>query len=520
MSREKNKSSKNSAPKICEVCNDKATGVHFSVITCEGCKGFFRRSVQKKVSFVCLFDNKCVINKLTRKHCQACRFNACIKSGMKSELVMSDEAVNQKRELIRRNRAQKLMLQKEKEEKKKKRRVSSEEPATSEPMSVKMSMESKVLIEILLRSHMESYDFSYSEFESFRGHHLILTPGGQTDGDISFSWHVAAKGKEKSDVIDDEKTQKEFDAFDKVEIGNIFFGVENEKEKNNANAFRFLHGVSNSQIPEENSFKSSKTASNLEAHCNKLDNYIEENESEEASSSKKEQCLKSMCYFNGLLSSQGFSLEMIKDTKSLILLQHFCDIMSWGIRKVIEFCKKIPQFIELSIADQIALLKGGCLEMLVLRSYFAFSATGNTYVSNKFQYLPTDFIKAGASPQFIEKYNSLHLRMRKLKLEVEEVCLLLALVLFSPDRQDLNDVAAVEKMQSVISTALRSFEYTAKPLNKARNSYSEVLLILPELRTIKKLFSEDIESLQSNHEYDMNPLIFEINTKTPADKNN
>ena len=48
---------------------------------------------------------------------------------------------------------------------------------------------------------------------------------------------------------------------------------------------------------------------------------------------------------------------MLKDQKSVCKLQHFCDIMSWGIKKVIEFCKGIPEFIELSVADQIVLLK-------------------------------------------------------------------------------------------------------------------------------------------------------------------
>ena len=31
-------------PQICRVCGDKATGYHFNVMTCEGCKGFVRKS--------------------------------------------------------------------------------------------------------------------------------------------------------------------------------------------------------------------------------------------------------------------------------------------------------------------------------------------------------------------------------------------------------------------------------------------------------------------------------------------
>jgi hypothetical protein len=33
-------------PLICNICEDKATGLHYGIITCEGCKGFFKRTVQ------------------------------------------------------------------------------------------------------------------------------------------------------------------------------------------------------------------------------------------------------------------------------------------------------------------------------------------------------------------------------------------------------------------------------------------------------------------------------------------
>ena len=51
----------------------------------------------------------------------------------------------------------------------------------------------------------------------------------------------------------------------------------------------------------------------------------------------------------------------------------------------------------------------------------------------------------GASKEFIQAYNDVHCRMRKIKIKVEEICLLLALILFSPDRPDLTNRKEVGK---------------------------------------------------------------------------
>lgn len=70
---------------FCLVCSDKGSGYHYSVFSCEGCKGFFKRTVQKNLIYSCKENMQCVINKYTRNSCQFCRFQKCLAVGMKRE---------------------------------------------------------------------------------------------------------------------------------------------------------------------------------------------------------------------------------------------------------------------------------------------------------------------------------------------------------------------------------------------------------------------------------------------------
>jgi nuclear receptor subfamily 6 group A len=69
-------------PMICMICEDKATGLHYGIITCEGCKGFFKRTVQNRRVYTCVADGGCEITKAQRNRCQYCRFKKCIEQGM------------------------------------------------------------------------------------------------------------------------------------------------------------------------------------------------------------------------------------------------------------------------------------------------------------------------------------------------------------------------------------------------------------------------------------------------------
>lgn len=70
---------------LCPVCGDKVSGYHYGLLTCESCKGFFKRTVQNKKVYTCVAERSCHIDKTQRKRCPFCRFQKCLEVGMKLE---------------------------------------------------------------------------------------------------------------------------------------------------------------------------------------------------------------------------------------------------------------------------------------------------------------------------------------------------------------------------------------------------------------------------------------------------
>ncbi|XP_039213871.1 oxysterols receptor LXR-alpha isoform X1 [Crotalus tigris] len=96
------KRKKGPAPKmlgneVCSVCGDKASGFHYNVLSCEGCKGFFRRSVIKGAQYICKNSGKCEMDTYMRRKCQECRLRKCYEAGMREQCVLSEEQIQLKK---------------------------------------------------------------------------------------------------------------------------------------------------------------------------------------------------------------------------------------------------------------------------------------------------------------------------------------------------------------------------------------------------------------------------------------
>ncbi|XP_070832203.1 nuclear receptor subfamily 1 group I member 2 [Chaetodon trifascialis] len=150
---EEGKVTEDEEPKACGVCGDVAKGYHFNALTCEGCKGFFRRAIKRSTQLRCLFLNKCSITKDNRRSCQACRFRKCQAIGMRQEMVMSEKEVQERRIRIKKKKIYDVPVQ--------------------------LSSQQEEIVRELLCGHRSTFDSAFYRFSGFRPMDRNILPASE-----------------------------------------------------------------------------------------------------------------------------------------------------------------------------------------------------------------------------------------------------------------------------------------------------------------------------------------------------
>nr|XP_033818075.1 oxysterols receptor LXR-beta-like isoform X2 [Geotrypetes seraphini] len=152
------KRKKGPAPKmlgneVCSVCGDKASGFHYNVLSCEGCKGFFRRSVMKSAQYTCKNNGKCEMDMYMRRKCQECRLRKCREAGMREHCVLSEEQI----------RSKKIKKQQEEEVVRTASTVATSNPVVLELDVVQLTPQQEEMIQQLVSAQQQCNKRSFSD---------------------------------------------------------------------------------------------------------------------------------------------------------------------------------------------------------------------------------------------------------------------------------------------------------------------------------------------------------------------
>lgn len=183
------------------------------------------------------------------------------------------------------------------------------------------------------------------------------------------------------------------------------------------------------------------------------------------------------------------SRESVQDMSDLV------NIAEISIRRVIEMVKKIYAFKRLAQVDQIALLKGGCIELLILRGAQSFDADKQRFLegqdSEEASAMNLDQLKrAEGSDLFNEHMMFVKDLNVELKADRTTLNILLVINLFSPDRQGLTDKTEVSHQQERYSTLLRNYLTEHYGERAARYMFPRLLLKLTDIRNLNEEHSQ------------------------------
>ncbi|PAA79870.1 hypothetical protein BOX15_Mlig010158g1 [Macrostomum lignano] len=179
----------------------------------------------------------------------------------------------------------------------------------------------------------------------------------------------------------------------------------------------------------------------------------------------------------------------------------FDDLINFAelsVVRVIELCKQLPEFLRLSPPDRVALMKGGALELILLRGVISFDPerarfldSGDVESAEQDSMEGGDFLKAAGSSGYAFLQLARSLRVN-LQCDRATLILLLVVCLFSADRPGLTPEGrdSAEEAQVRYSLVLDRLLRTRLPGQEARKIYPQLLTQLAELRNLEKDFSD------------------------------
>ncbi|XP_030639631.1 nuclear receptor ROR-alpha A [Chanos chanos] len=446
----------------CKICGDKSSGVHYGVITCEGCKGFFRRSQSSSVSYSCSRQSNCPIDRASRNRCQSCRLKKCVAQGMSRDAV----------KFGRMSKRQRDSLFAEVERHRQQQRLQSS-PGEAQPVPPYRPIKeprSPHLIQPLAQA------FPYPMDPEFRGcppevHPYLACPPGEVQASA-----LAYRGSLRRDDNSGHTDRRGFDS-----------------RRSTPDAVLSMPGGEMGLRPydPEDPFCSYPTSLHIEELCASIVRSHRET-----------------CQFRPeelqALKWKVFTREEVHayQSKTVDEMWQLCAVrLTDAVQYVVEFAKRIPGFRQLCQNDQIALLKSGSMEVVLVRMSRIFN-TENSTVFFDGKFAGTEVFKSLICADLIAAVFDFAHSMCALRLSEQQVALFSALVLINADRPCLEERGRVQRVRKDVELALSHILHRdnqqslqSKLYEKMADLRSLCALHMEKLRWFRQLYPLTMHSL-------------------------
>ncbi|XP_076332844.1 putative nuclear hormone receptor HR3 isoform X1 [Tachypleus tridentatus] len=449
----------------CKVCGDKSSGVHYGVITCEGCKGFFRRSQSSVVNYQCPRQKNCLVDRVNRNRCQYCRLQKCLALGMSRDAVKFGRMSKKQREKVedevRFHRSQLVRPHSQQQG------PPQQHPAL--PQTTETSPDSSVFDQQQPSSSNQNPPYINGGY-AYNGDLSTYTPNGYTYTPQAMTFDLSG-----TDFVDsttyDQRQQLETSLPDSN--GLLTVTVPSTTISNNSHLKLLAKTV---------------TEAHSRTSLYTTDQIID--------LARKPQDVSLLLYYK----------NMTQDELWLDCAQKLTAI----VQQIIEFAKMVPGFMKLSQDDQIVLLKAGSFELVLLRMsrYFDLSTGSVLYGENLLSYeafMTSDTTEMKLVTSSFEFAKS----VAEHKLSDTELALFSAFVLLSPDRVGLKEVLDIQRLNQAILKSLRlELDRTHKLPYKGDVSILDSLLAkIPSLREMNILHMDALTKFKQTYPHQEFPAL-------------
>lgn len=487
-------------------------------------QAFFRRNAFKE-KLKCLFGDKCVIDKVTRRFCSRCRLKKCIDIGMKREWILSDEQKYKKRMKIIQNRQKKNDTNEESKDTGEKVIIEKKDASTSCPDETDLLEGSGPAFFFCPHDCLNCKNIMIARSQTLRDRDSLST--SHVYGSLCYSY--SQEMLERS-IIDDAQCScrpgptaiPDFNQSNCVSCSSTNTAtISNDCRQDEVARDLLLEEAAACELARNNSFFINSTAI---LYPNNLLSYdggktlfacpCVNDEQVRDRLSSLDLHSNELCRINELLEASKFIFE--PNTESNIpkkedgdALENLVQMCDYSLRSFIQTIKQINAFKILSMDDQIALLKTACFKILILRSTHSFSDNICGWRDTKTnRILSLEVLKQAKKSSVYEKHRDLLVTFdRPLREDRITVAMLCMILLFdNAGYSSLEGGSAIHAEHINYLSSLRTYLFCVQP--EPLIKYDKLMTTLRQINETNeeynKFFSKDFQPAQ------ITPLIVEL----------